>query len=245
MAAFAAETLFTIGKMPITNTILDTLLVDGLIISGIVALRKLSKIPGKFQNLVEILVDGFYDLTASISPQNVRRIFPWFVTFFIFIILTNWSGLIPGFGTIGIWETTEHGKELIPFFRAATSDINTTLGLALTSAIATHVMAIQVIGWKEYLSRYFALNPIYLFVGILELVGELTKVVSLSFRLFGNVYAGEVVLNTIAGIFAFLAPLPFYALEVIVGLVQALVFGMLTMTFMAILSTPHHEGGEH
>lgn len=240
MAGFAAETLIQVGQFPITNSLLDMLLVDGLIVWGIFGLRKLSLVPNAFQNISEIVVDGFYNLTESISPKHVGRIFPWFVSFFIFILLANWSGLVPGFGTVGFWRD----GELIPFLRAATSDVNTTLGLALVSAVATHVMALQVIGIKNYLSRYFSLNPIYLFVGLLELVGEVTKVISLSFRLFGNIFAGEVVISTISGLFAFIAPLPFYALEVIVGLVQALVFGMLTMTFMAILTTPHHEGGE-
>jgi F-type H+-transporting ATPase subunit a len=241
MANFAGETLLQIGSFPVTNTLVDMFIVDGLIIGGLFALKHISLIPSTFQNVIEIIIDGFYDLTSSISPKHVKRIFPWFMSFFLFIILANWSGLIPGFGTVGFKKE----GEFIPFLRAATSDINTTLGLALLSAIATHVMSLQVVGIKEYLSRYFSLNPIYLFVGLLELVGEFTKVISLSFRLFGNVFAGEVVISTIAGLFAFIAPLPFLALEVIVGLVQALVFSMLTMTFMAILTTSHHEGGEH
>jgi F-type H+-transporting ATPase subunit a len=102
-------------------------------------------------------------------------------------------------------------------------------------------MSIQVTGIKDYLGRYFSLNPLNLYIGVLELIGEVVKVVSLSFRLFGNIFAGEVVLGTVSTIFAFLFPLPFLMLEVIVGLVQALVFGMLTMAFMAVLTTPHHH----
>ena len=125
--------------------------------------------------------------------------------------------------------------------RSATSDLNAPLALALVSAFATHMLSIKTTGIKEYLSRYFSFNPINLFVGILEIISEITKIISLSFRLFGNIFAGEVVLLTTAGIFAFLFPIPFLLLEIIIGLVQALVFGMLTMTFMAILTTPHHE----
>jgi F-type H+-transporting ATPase subunit a len=192
-----------------------------------------------FQNIVEYIIDAFYNLTEGISQKNAGQIFPWFMSFFIFIILANWLSLLPGFGTIGI---KEHG-ELIPIIRAAGSDLNFTLGLAVVSAIATHAMAIRTVGIKEYLSRYFALNPIFLFVGLLELVGEVTKVISLSFRLFGNITAGEVVLSTVSKMFAFFLPLPFMSLEIIVGLVQALVFAILTMAFMAILTTPH--AGEH
>ncbi len=234
---FAGEPLFYIGAFPFTNTLLDTLIVDLLIIAGLFGLRHLKKTPGFFQNMVEYIIDGFYSLTASISPKNVNKIFPYFASFFLVIILANLSGLLPGFATIGFF----HGKEFTPLLRATTSDINTTLGLALVSAVATHILAIQTVGIKEYLSRYFSFNPLYLFVGFLELVGEFTKVVSLSFRLFGNVFAGEIVISTISSIFAFIAPLPFLALEVIVGVVQALVFSMLTMAFMSILMTSHKE----
>lgn len=241
MVSFAPEPIFKIGSFPLTNTLLDTFIIDGVIIVGLILLNKnLSVIPTGFQNAFEYVTEGFYDLIESISPKHAARIFPYVVTFFLFILLTDWSGLIPGFGTIGF----KRGGEFIPLLRAATSDINMTLGLALVSAVATHAMSINVLGIKEYLSRYFSLNPIYLFVGLLELVGEVTKVVSLSFRLFGNIFAGEVVLTTISGLFAFIAPLPFMALEIIVGLVQALVFSMLTMSFMAILTTSHNADHE-
>lgn len=238
---FSGDAIFNIGNFPITNTLIDTLIVDLLIIIGIFALRNLKKIPNFFQNSVELVIDGFYSLTSGIAPKQAYNIFPYFMSFFIFIIIANLTGLFPGFGTIGFFK----GKELIPLLRASTSDINTTLGLALVSAVATHILAIKATGVREYLSRYFSLNPIYLFVGFLELIGEFTKIISLSFRLFGNIFAGEVVISTISNIFAFLAPLPFLGLEVIVGIVQALVFAMLTMVFMAILTTSHNEGGEH
>jgi F-type H+-transporting ATPase subunit a len=240
--SFGSEAIFHIGAFPLTNTFLDILLVDGLIIAAIVAIKvQLSKVPGLFQNIMEFVLEAFHELTESVAGSRTTKIFPYFATFFFFILLINWSGLIPGFGTIGFRE----GKNFIPLFRSATSDLNTTLALALVSAVATHMLSIQTLGVKEYLGRYFSLNPINLFIGLLELIGEITKVISLSFRLFGNVFAGEVVLSTVSGIFAFLFPLPFLALEVIVGLVQALVFSMLTMSFMAILTTPHSEGGEH
>lgn len=249
MAAFAPEVILHAGPFPITNTLLNTLLVDVVLIGGTFYLKdKIKKIPGTFQNIVELVISSFYNMTESISGKNAMKIFPWFMTFFLFIIIANWSGLIPGVGSIGFFEEvtvhTAHGdeteKELIPLLRNATSDLNVTLGLALTSLVATHVLAIQAVGLAMYLSRYFSLNPIMLFVGLLEIVSEITKVISLSFRLFGNIYAGEVVLLTISSLFALLAPIPFMLLEVIVGLVQALVFGMLTMVFMSVLMTPHH-----
>lgn len=238
MVSFAAEPIFFVGKFAVTNSFLDTLLVDSAIV-GLIFLVKnnLRLIPGKIQTIAETVIGGFYSLAESVAGENTSKIFPFFMSFFIFILLANWSGLIPGLSSIGIKES---GK-IIPFFRAATSDFNVTLALALISAVATHFLSIRTIGIKEYLSRYFSLNPINLFVGALEIVSEITKIVSLSFRLFGNIFAGEVVIGTISALFAILFPLPFLMLEVVVGLVQALVFSMLTMAFMAILMTPHHS----
>ncbi|OGH29164.1 MAG: ATP synthase F0 subunit A [Candidatus Levybacteria bacterium RIFCSPLOWO2_01_FULL_37_26] len=250
MASFAPEPIIHIGKIVIPNTFLATLLVDFIIVSAAITIsKKIKLIPSMFQNIVESVIEAFYNLTESIAANRTAKIFPYFMTFFLFILVANWSSLIPGFGTIGFFEEHEHERELIPILRGATSDLNVTLALALISAFATHMLSIKTIGIKDYLSRYFSFNPINLFIGILEIISEITKVISLSFRLFGNIFAGEVVLLTTSSIFAFIFPVPFLLLEVIVGLVQALVFGMLTMTFMAVLSTPHHEpavtkGGE-
>jgi F-type H+-transporting ATPase subunit a len=238
MVSFAAEPIFRLGFFNITNTLLDTFLVDSLLIGLIIATnRKISLIPGRLQNLIEMTVETFYEIVESVAQERAAKIFPYLMSFFLFILLANWSGLIPGISAIGLRE----GHTIVPFFRPATSDLNTTLGLALVSLVATHVMSIQVTGIKDYLSRYISLNPLNLYIGVLELVGEVVKVVSLSFRLFGNIFAGEVVLGTVSTIFAFLFPLPFLMLEVIVGLVQALVFSMLTMAFMSVLTTPHHH----
>mgnify|MGYP001567657269 CR=1 FL=1 len=272
MESFAPEVIFRIGIFPVTNTIINTILVDGfLLILAFFISRHIAIIPGKFQNAVEYVVGGLYNLTESITGNKASKIFPFFMTFFLFILISNWSGLIPGINTFGLIEHT-HGKtEIIPLIRAATSDLNTTLALALISLAATHVMSIIALGPTEYLSRFVPFfpflislikgkpkfnidktgpinfvmsffNPLVLvFVGALELISEFVKIISLSFRLFGNIFAGEVVLGTVSSIFAFIFPLPFYLLEVVVGVVQALVFSMLTMAFMIILTTPHHE----
>jgi F-type H+-transporting ATPase subunit a len=238
MVSFAAEPIFRLGFFNVTNSFLDTLLVDGLLIGLIVAInKKISLIPGFLQNLMEMTVETFYEITESVANERASQIFPYLMSFFLFILLANWSGLIPGISAIGIKE----GQTIVPFLRPATSDLNTTLGLALISLVATHVMSIRITGIKDYLGRYISLNPLNLYIGVLELIGEVVKVISLSFRLFGNIFAGEIVLGTVSTIFAFVFPLPFLMLEVIVGLVQALVFAMLTMAFMAVLTTPHHE----
>ena len=269
MAAFAPEVLFHIGLFPITNTVLNTILVDTVLLGSAAYIGKnIKRIPGKFQNLIEMVIDGFYNLTESVSGKNAAQIFPWFMSFFFFILVANWSGLLPGAGSVGFYQpvahevqteeatttetthekTSEHEEpHLTSLMRNATSELNVTLALALISLVATHVLSIKTIGIKDYLLRFFSFNPILLFVGLLELVSEFTKIVSLSFRLFGNIYAGEVVLHTISKLFAFVFPLPFIFLEIIVGLVQALVFGMLTMVFMSVMMTSHHaeENAEH
>ncbi len=236
MVSLVSEPIFRIGSFNVTNTITDTLFVDLVLIALIVAINlNLKIVPNFLQNFVEYVIKTFYDLNESISMERTKKIFPWFMSFFIFILIANWSELIPGFSSIGIKE----GHTIVPFFRGASSDLNTTLALAIVSAVATHIMAVRTIGIKDYLSKFFSLNPINLFVGLLELVSEFTKIISLSFRLFGNVFAGTVVLGIISGFAALIAPIPFLALEIIVGLVQALIFAMLTMVFMTILSTPH------
>lgn len=240
MVPLIAEPVFYIGSFPVTNSILDTLFVDLVLIVLIIAVnRSIKLIPNLFQNIIEFIIKTFYDLTEQIAEERTKKIFPYFMTFFIFILIANWSELIPGFSSIGFFTQEGHKKTLVPFFRGATSDLNTTLALALVSAIATHVMSLRTIGLKEYLARYFSLNPINLFVGVLEIISEFTKIISLSFRLFGNIFAGAVVLSIISGALAVLAPIPFLLLEIIVGLVQALIFAMLTMVFMSILTTPH------
>lgn len=237
MASFAPEIILQVGSIPITNTLLHTIFVDALLIGGTFYLnKKLTLIPTNFfQNAMESIIETFYNLTESVAFHAASKIFPYFMSFFLFILISNWSSLMPGVSTIGF---KEHG-DFIPFLRGTTSDLNTTLGLALISALATHALSIKTIGIKNYLSRYFSFNPLNLFIGVLEIISEITKVVSLSFRLFGNIFAGEVVLLTVSSIFAFVFPLPFLLLEVIVGMVQALVFSMLTMVFMAILTTSH------
>ena len=238
MFSFQSETILQLGSFRITNTIIDTLLIDTvLIIFSVIISKNIKIIPGIFQNSVEMVIQMFYEITESVAQEKAKKIFPYFMSFFIFILLANWSGLLPGVNSIGFFE---NGK-LVPILRSATSDLNTTLGLALVSVLATHIMSIKTVGLKDYISRYFSFNPINLFIGFLEIISEITKVVSLSFRLFGNIFAGEVVLITVSSIFAFFVPLPFLFLEVIVGFVQALVFSMLTMSFMVILTTPHHD----
>lgn len=240
----APEIIGHISNLPVTNTLLVTWVTMILLIgSSFLATRKIQTIPSGLQNFFEFIIESGFDTVEQLAHSRARVFFPFLMTFFLFIITANWLGLFPGFGTIGFFEHKE-GKELfVPLLRSVNSDLNTTLALAIISVVTTHIFALKYLGLLEYIKKWISLNPIFLFVGLLELVGEFTKMVSLSFRLFGNIFAGEVVLSTIAGIFAFVVPLPFYFLEIIVGFVQAAVFMMLTLVFMVLLTEKH--GAEH
>lgn len=245
MIALSAETIAHVGNIPITNTVINTILVDALIIGGALYLKKnLKMIPGYFQSIVESLMEMIYNLTESVASDRAKKIFPYFMTFFLFILISNWTGLLPVFTSIGVYEHHGHETILVPFMRSASTDLNVTLALALVSIVATHSMSIATLGIKEYLSRFFSFNPFNLFIGLLELVSEFTKVISFSFRLFGNIFVGEVMLAQLSAAFAFLLPVPLILYELAVGVIQAVIFGMLTMAFMAILTTPHHAESE-
>src|SRR3989344_6624607 len=234
--SLAPEVVAIVGNFKITNSFLATLRVDIILLTLVIYIRtNLSSIPSKIQLIAEGTIEYFHTLTEQIAGKFANVIFPWFATFFIFIFFSNILGLLPGFGSVGFFHNEKGREVFVPILRAATSDFNTTFGLATVSLVATHILAIKYNGIAEYLKRFFSLNPVYLFVGLLELVSEATKVISLSFRLFGNIYAGEVVIHTIHGLFGYIAPIPFLLLESIVAFVQALVFAMLTMVFMTIL----------
>lgn len=241
MVSLSAETIFHIGNFPVTNTLIDTLLIDAIIIAMIVVINKnLKVIPGMFQNLIESLIDLIYNLTQSVAADRAMKIFPYFMSFVFVILISNWSELIPVITAIGVWEHTEEGKVFVPLFRSPSTDLNFTLALALVSLVATHTMSIKTLGFKEYISRFVSLNPFNLFIGLLELLSEFTKIISFSFRLFGNIFVGGVLLASISAVGAFLLPLPLIAYELAVGVIQAVIFGMLTMAFMSILTTPHN-----
>lgn len=229
------EVLGFFKNFPITNTLLVSWITMAvIIILSFLATRKIQMVPAGLQNLFEMIIDFGYTTVEDLAGSSKAKVFfPIVMTFFLFILFSNWIGLLPGFATIKF-----KGE---PLLRSMNSDLNMTLALALTSAFLTHAFAIRYLGILDYLRKWFTLNPMFLFVGLLELVGEITKIVSLSFRLFGNIFAGEVVLSTVSSLVAFIVPLPFYFLEIIVGFVQAAVFMMLTLTFMVLLSEKHAE----
>lgn len=228
-----AEIVFHFFSFPISNSLLATWLVMAfLIIFSILTTRKLQLVPNGAQNFTEMVLGGLLNFFETVVGEKSRIFFPLVVSFFLFIILGNWSGLIPGFGSIGFWEIKEDGQVLLPFFRRATADLNTTLALAIFS-----VGAIQYFGLKQlkisYLKKFINLrSPIDFFIGIIEIISETARVVSFSFRLFGNMFAGEVLILIISFLIPVVAPVPFLSLEIFVGFIQAFIFAMLTLVFL-------------
>jgi len=234
----AAEKLFQIGPLPVTNSLVTTWIVTVLLlVFAYFATKKVSMVPTGVQNIAEAMVEQLQNLVVSIAPEKVRTFLPIIAAFFFFILFGNYFGLLPGVGSIGFYEIEEGHKVFVPFLRSVNSDLNTTMGLAIVSLVATHFLAIRYLGIFGYIKKFININPIFLFVGFLEIIGEATKILSLSFRLFGNIFAGEVLLTTASTkLFAFIVPIPFYFLEILVGFVQALIFTMLTLVFMVILT---------
>ncbi len=238
--SLSAETLFHLGSFPVTNSFLTSVLVITLLcVLAIKVGKNYQTLPTGLQHLFEMAYEMFEDLAVSIMGEHGKKYVPLVVTFFLFIISANWLSLIPGVGSVGFWEQLHGEKILVPFFRGANADINTTLALAITSVGAAQFYGIKVSGLLGHLKHF--LNP-------LEIVGEISKILSFSFRLFGNIFAGEVLLlaaasmlilvtnqtRTLFGIPGGLIQVPFLLLELFVGFIQAFIFTVLTLVFISI-----------
>jgi F-type H+-transporting ATPase subunit a len=247
-------------NFPITNSmILSWVVALGLILFAQLATRNMQQVPSGAQNLLEWIVEGLYNfLEGIIGPHLVDRTFWFFATIFIFILSANWMGLIPGMGSIGWGHQTSHGFKIDqPLLRGSNADVNMTFAMALVYFACWLVWALQEIGLRGFFKEIFApkgestgalkiLMAIVFFVaGCLEVVSILFRPISLSFRLYGNVYAGENLLEAMSRLvpgFGWLIAIPFYFMEVLMGLVQALVFMLLTAVFTMLIC--QHEGGE-
>lgn len=219
-----------------------------LVLIAFAVRSKLSAVPKGAQNLLEWVFEQALTLMDSVTGSRALsyKFFPVVMTIFLFVLFSNLIEVVPGLGTIGIWEV-HHGKEvLIPFIRSSSADLNVTLAIAIVSVLATQILGIAVLGGIKYAGKFFVLPwkapyVVGTFVGLLELVAEMAKVVSFSFRLFGNIFAGEVLLTVALFLVPYIVPLPFLFLEIFVGLVQAVVFSMLTLVFMKMAVTGHEE----
>lgn len=259
-----AEPIFKVGNFSITNSLIMSwitvaILVTFFVLVGKRASRvKAERRPTGVHNLFEILLEQALKMADSVTGKREKtlKFLPIILALFLFILISNWMGLFPGVGTIGFVENGAHGKVFVPLFRGATADINTTLAIGLFSIVMSHIFGVLAVGAWNHLNKFLnfkaflaipkkikkdptilMVNPIKAFVGLIEIIGEVAKVASLSLRLFGNVFAGEILIASMMALSAFLLPLPFMFLEIIVGIVQALVFSILTLAFMSIATT--------
>ncbi|MDZ4228867.1 MAG: F0F1 ATP synthase subunit A [Patescibacteria group bacterium] len=236
--SISAQPIFSIGGFEVTNSMLATMVVTIFLIGLAISGKRYFHLKNKprWVNFLQTIVESFYEFVAGISPQHAQKFFPLVATIFLFVLLGSWIGLLPGADSIGL--TTVHG--FVPFLRGATADINTTLALAIFA-----VVSVQFYGYKHRGVKYFGKfldfsSPINFFVGVLELISEFSRVISFAFRLFGNIFAGEVLLAVIAFLIPLVASLPFFGLEIFVGFIQALVFATLTLVFINIAVSEHH-----
>lgn len=293
-----------IGPITVPNTLIATLLSDlTILLIAFLATRKLSLVPSGWQNVMEWAIEAFYNLAEDIGGANARRFFPWVMTIFLLVLVSNWWELVPGFDSIGWLEshggmqhyetreifpglktivstadgpfqvedhheeegaaTEEHAEEaaaeeeshglptneagreiavLVPFLRAATTDLNFTFALALISMVMVQYYGINALG-MNYFSKFINLKGgvMGFIVGIIELISEFAKILSFGFRLFGNVFGGQVLLFVMAFLMPWLLPVPFYGLELFVGFIQAFVFAMLTLVFFSAAVVSHDD----
>lgn len=261
-----AEPVFHIGSFTVTNSLLNSwVVVLALVVVSLALGKKAKAIPSRFQAGVETVIEGAIKLADSVTGDRAKtlKVFPFVFGVFLFVLVNNWLGLLPGVGSIGFIEGHAGEQVFVPLFRGATADLNTTLAMAFTSVIGANLFGVVSLGAWTYFNKFVNLkeiasiprrilkdptvilvSPIKFFVGLIEVVGEIAKIASLSLRLFGNIFAGEVLLASIAALAAFLVPLPFMFLEIIVGLIQALIFAMLTLVYFSVAASGHDEHHE-
>ncbi len=287
-ASLGGEQAFPNGPAWLTNSLLLTFIVDAvLIILALITSATMKLVPSGLQNAMEMVLEYFLGLAEQVAGKAARSYFPWIMTIFFFVIISNWSGSVPGVGTIG-WvshspeaaeearaqkvanyegqlamadgslillsaedaaaaESTPHEEgTFIPSLRVPSADLNMTFALAILTMIMVQILGVRALGFS-YFHKFFNfsgksyMKPMNAFVGILELISEFARILTFGFRLFGNVFAGEIVLATMAFLGAFVLPLPFYMLELFIGFVQALVFTMLALVFFTMATQGHHD----
>jgi len=257
--------------LPITNSLIMTVIVDLLLVLTILfGARNMQLVPRGFQNFVELMVEGFYNFAQSIDRKNVAKFFPLCASIFFFVLYSNYFALVPGVGSIGVCRVEPAAEaanaephippsatfaglpgycadgKVVPLLRAPSSDLNVTLAWALSAVFMIELFGLQALG-LSYLTKFFNFKEGFMgfFVGILELISEFVRIIAFSFRLFGNIFAGEVVLVVMAYLFAYLLPLPFYGLELFVAFMQAFIFSVLTLVFMSLATISHGGHDEH
>ena len=259
-----AEPVLHIGHFAVTNTLIAswfTMIV--LIVLALTLTRKMQLIPGKRQAMAEAIVEGLLNFVESVAgKKHARRLFTGVATIFLYVISNAYLALLPFFGSIGIFE---HDGKFAPLFRAANTDVNVPLSIAIMSFIFVETWGMSALGVTHYLSEFInvrqmgqgfkellsgqvktaVMNIVFgfinLFVGVLEIFSHLTRMLSFTFRLFGNMTAGEILILVSSFLIPAVFSIPFYGLELLIGLIQALIFSGLTLVFGTIAVSPHEE----
>ena len=266
----APEPVFHLGGFAVTNTLLASwLAMLLLLVAAVLARRKLADVPSSrsLQNAVEAIIETLYGFMEGIVGEKARSFFPVVATFFLFILTANWLGLLPGFGSVGFWAEEGGRRVFVPLLRGATADLSTTIALAVCAVISLQVYGVRMRGLRGYASRFLPIGRLRdfagglvrgkgvrlsllfrglldLFIGLMELFEDLTKILSFSFRLFGNVFGAEVLLLVIAFLVPYVASIPFLILEVFGGFIQAFIFAVLTTAFLGSVTSPHGKATE-
>lgn len=231
--------------VPITATLITTWLTMALlIVLAVIVRRQLATVPGKLQNVIELLFGTVYDYMAEVleSRSLAQKYFPIIMTIFVFILALNWVGLLPGVTSIGMYVPSEGGGEsFIPFLYPAATDLNITIAFAIVAFFTIELAGVLAIGLFKYTSKFINFkSPLAFVIGIIELISELARLISFSFRLFGNIFAGKTLLVVITFFVPFIVPVPLIAFEVFVGFIQAFVFAILTLFFIKLaVEEPH------
>lgn len=234
-----------VGSLPITATLTTAwLAMVVLIVFAYVMRTRLTEVPSKFQSIVELTIGGLYDFTESTLENKAlaQKYFPILMTIFLFLLVMNWTGLLPGVTSIGFWEGHGDDAHLVPLFYPPAADLNIAIAFAFISMIVIEFAGIAALGAWKYGGKFINFSsPLNFMVGIIELISEIGRLVSFSFRLFGNIFAGKTLLTVALFFVPFVIPVPILAYEVFVGFIQAGVFMFLTLIFIKLaVAEPHH-----
>ena len=245
--AIKAEELFVLGPITITNSMVGVLIASLVLLAGAwYVTRRATLVPGRLQSVIEFPVEFMANIVEGQGGHRWRSILPLILTIFLLVLTANWVGLLPGVGTIAInWTDAEGHVAAHPLIRPASADLNFTLALAIIAFVAFVSWGIRANGVGGYLKETFVANPAYMtpIMTPIHVVSELSRLISLSMRLFGNVFAGEVLLAVMLALTFAVVPAIFLGLELVFGFVQALVFALLTMTYITLAMAGH--GGGH
>ncbi len=260
----AAEPIFHVGNFPVTNSMINAWIATGFfVLVAIVASRRKSLVPRGVHNVIEMIIETLLVQAEKVtgSREKAKAFFPLVATIFLFVLVSNWMGQLPGTGSVGIYELMHGEVELVPLLRPATSDLNMTLAIAALSVFMSHVIGVRALGFTNHVSKFVNIRGIFkafkkgpmavmvalieFGVGLLEIISEFAKVLSLSLRLFGNIFAGEILIGVMLSLVSVVVPVPFMFLELLVGVIQATVFAMLVLVYLSVATQGHGDHEEH